>query len=604
MPKAKGAILRLVLVGLVGLTALAGPPANLARAAAAPEQVLPDSTIFFLKVADVTALREAFKQSQYGQLWNDPAMAEIRADVSEKLQSSSDAVKEKLGVTLKELLELPQGALAVAVIGREDPNVPISVAIIADAGENADKLSEVLVNSNKRAEESGAKVSVETFQDNPLHVIAPPEQANNDGDTPPPPPLVWTRSDSVFYIGSDVDAIKDLVTNAGGRSSGALGAEENYTKTLKKVDGDTAHAVWFLDIGKLVKLVTRVGAKGAEAQAQQIEFLLQELGVNGLKSAGGSVALNAGNYNSVTKTFFNAPAPVQGLLKLFSFPPIAMRPEPWVPATVASYQSFSWDLDNAYNALNDLVNKFQPGMLNVLEQQLVGPEGGQPLSFQNDIFGPLGNRITMISDFKKPIQEDSQRVVVAIALDDARAFQGTLDRILAMVNANPKKRDFQGTTILDFDLPELPNQGGAQVSVKGPVSVAIANDTLYATTDGSLLEQVLRPGAVPLSESSAYQTVAKELPEQVSGMTFVRPDEQARLSYDMLKSGNFQKAIRQAIEAGRQGKPGPEIPQLIDPNKLPDFEVFAKYLTLGGSYSVMDDDGFTQTGFSLRKTNP
>lgn len=605
MPKVKGAILRLALVGWVGLTGLVGLPANPARAATPPEQVLPDSTLFFLKVADVPALREAFKQSQYGQLWNDPAMAGIRADLSEKLQSSSNSLKEKLGVTLKELLELPQGALAIAVIGRDDPKVPISLAIIADAGKNADKMAEVLTRSNKQAEQNGAKVTVETFNNNPLHVITPPDQAGGDDKTPPPPPVVWTRADSVFFLGSGVDAVKDLVSNAGGRGSNSLGGGEDYVKTLAKVGGDTAHAVWFLDIAKVIKLATKAGSRGAEAQAQQIEFLVRELGINGLKSAGGSVTLNTSNYNSLTKTFFNAPAPAQGLLKLFSFPPIAMRPESWVPATVASYQSFSWDLDNAYNALNDLVNKFQPGMLNVLEQQLVGPEGGQPLSFQKDIFGPLGNRITMISDFKKPIKEDSQRVVAAIALDDAKAFQNTLNRILEIARATPKKRDFQGTTIFDFELPELPNQGGVQAPrIKGPVSVAIANDTLFMTTDGELLEQILRPGAVPLSESSAYQTVAKELPEKVSGMTFVRPDEQARLSYDMLKSGQFEKAIKQAVEAGRQGKPGPEIPQLIDPNKLPDFEVFAKYLTLGGSYSVMDDDGFTQTGFSLRKNNP
>ena len=89
---------------------------------------------------------------------------------------------------------------------------------------------------------------------------------------------------------------------------------------------------------------------------------------------------------------------------------------------MASYQSLSWDLDNAYNAINDLVNKFQPGMLNVLEQQLAGPEGGQPLSFQKDIFGPLGDRITMISDFKKPIKEDSQRVLVGVALEDCQGL--------------------------------------------------------------------------------------------------------------------------------------------------------------------------------------
>ena len=135
--------------------------------------------------------------------------------------------------------------------------------------------------------------------------------------------------------------------------------------------------------------------------------------------------------------------------------------------------------------------------------------------------------------------------------------------------------------------------------------MAVAKDSVYLTTDATLLEQVLRPGVVPLSDSSAFQTVSKEFPEKVSGMSFIRPDEQARLSYDMLKSGQFEKAIKQAMEASRQqGREVPELPQLIDPAKMPDFEVFAKYLTLGGSYSVMDDDGFTQTSFSLRNANP
>ncbi|MBN9121446.1 MAG: hypothetical protein J0I06_20220, partial [Planctomycetes bacterium] len=82
------------------------------------------------------------------------------------------------------------------------------------------------------------------------------------------------------------------------------------------------------------------------------------------------------------------------------------------------------------------------------------------------------------------------------------------------------------------------------------------------------------------------------------------PDEQARLTYDMFKSGRFEQAVKQGMAASRPGQPVPEIPQLVDPAKMPDFEVFAKYLTLGGSYSVMDDDGFVQTGFSLPKANP
>jgi hypothetical protein len=118
-----------------------------------------------------------------------------------------------------------------------------------------------------------------------------------------------------------------------------------------------------------------------------------------------------------------------------------------------------------------------------------------------------------------------------------------------------------------------------------------------------LLEQVLRPGNSSLAESSSYQNVAKEFPEKMSGMSYVRPDESARLSYDMVKNGSFAKAIQQGM-AARQARDFPDLSKLIPVDKLPEFSVFAKYLSLGGSSSLMDDDGFTMTGFTLRHANP
>lgn len=611
MRMAKRAILRLALVGLVGLSGLSGPGAKLARAAAPPEQVLPESTVLLLKVNDVNTLREAFRKSQYGQLWNDPALKDFREDLASKMKDASITLKEKVGVTLEELLELPQGGLAVAAIPQDDPKLPIALAIIADAGKNAEKMTEVMNRSTKQAEEAGSKVSTETVQGITLHVIQPPpapEKKEDDGKPEPPrPPLVWGNSGGLFYLGSNPGVVKDMVTNAGGRSTGALANVDSFIKTEAKLGSKDSQIFWFLDIGKVIKLATKASARGGEAQAQQVEFLINELGVNGLKSVGGTLALNIGNYNSLTKTFFLAPTPMQGLLKLFSLPPVKLTPEPWVPATVASYQSLSWDLDNAFNAINDLVNKFQPGMLNVLEQQLAGPEGGQPLSFQKDIFGPLGDRITVISDFKKPIKEDSQRALMGIALEDAKAFQNTLNRVIELAGSTPAKREFQGTTIYDFDvstnIPNAPGAGNIQ-PFKGPISLAIAKDTLFLTTDTTLLEQILRPGVVPLAEGANYQTVAKEIPPKVSGMTFVKPDEQARLSYDMLKSGQFEKAILQGMAAQRGGQAPADLPKIINPDKLPEFSVFAKYLTLGGSYSITDDDGLVATGFTLQRNNP
>ncbi len=611
MHTAKRAIFHWVLIGCLGFFPSLVLPVHRAQAAAPPERILPDTTVFLLKLDNVKSFGEAFRGSQYGQLWNDPALKDFRDELGHKLAETTKSLKEKIGVGLNDLIQLPQGSLAVAAIvkdvkgdeGAAAAGLPVVITLMADAGENEKKMLEILERSTKQGEDSGAKVATESFNGLTLHIVQFPQQepkeADKDKPKPQPtPPLIWTNAGSLFFIATDLDVAKDLVAHREGRDN-ALAATEAYTKTQAKTDSAKAQAIWYLDINKLIKLVIKASSKDAE---NQTDVLVQQLGVYGLKSVGGCLTFGAGNYDSLTKTFVHAPKPVQGLLKVFSLPPISLRPESWVPATVASYQTISFDLDNAFTALNDIVNKFQPGMVNLVEQQLVGPNGGQPLSFQNDLFGPLGDRITVISDFKKPIKEDSQRMLVAVSLEDTKGFQSTLSRLLEIAGAAPEKREFQGTTIYDFSV-NLPNQAAAAPQAfKGPISVAVAKDTFFVTTDTTLLEQVLRPGNPTLADSTAFQSVAKEYPEKASGLSYVRPDESARLSYDLIKSGKFGNAIQQATAS--RGREMPDLGKIIPADKLPDFSVFAKYLSLGGGFSSMDDDGFTLTGFTLRRPGP
>jgi hypothetical protein len=618
MHKAKRAKRRLALVGLLGLfgAAIAAAPA---RAAAPPERVLPDSTVLLFKINDAKAFREGFRGSHYGQLWHDPAMKDFRDDIGQKIEDLTKTLKEKVGVNLSELLELPQGPVSIAVLSRDDPKVPIAVAVLADAADNKDKMADVLNKATKQAEGAGAKSAQEAFNGLTIHVLREPpddkpkekEQAKGE-DKDPDISLAWTQADGVFYFGvgspgSEVDVVKDLTAHREGRDN-ALASNDSFNKTQVKTEFGKAQLVWFLDVAKVIKLAIKASAKGNEGQIQQNEVLLQTLGLDGLKSIGGSFNFSAGRYDSLSKTFFLAPKPIQGLLKVFSFPPAHIRPEAWVPATVASYQSLSWDFNQVYDAVDQVVNQFQPGMLNLLQQQLVGPNGGAPLDFKKDFFGPLGKRVTLISDFKKPIKEDSQRMLLAVALQNAKAFQDTLSRLFEITQSSPKKREFQGTTIYDIELPNMPNPNAAGAQpFKGTISFAVAKENFFVTSDTALLEQVLRPGNANLEENAAFQSVAKEVPERVSGMTFVRPEESIRLIYDLIKSGQYEKAMQQALGANARGPRPQQLPpigKVIANEKLPDFSVIAKYLTLSGSYSLMEDDGFTMTGFTLKRQGP
>ena len=595
------AALRLALAGCLGLAGLFVAAAEV-RAAAPPENTLPDSTFVFLKVKNAEGIRTAFRQSQLGQLWADPALKPFKDDLVEKLDEGNKTLKERLGVTFGDLLEMPQGTCSIAVTAKEDAENPVALLVTLDAGKNAGSLADVIGRIVKQGEESGAKVAKEEFKGLSIQTVTPPKAKDKDKDDDKagdrsPPPLSWTRDGSVFTFGTDLESVKDLVAHASGREN-SLAANENFASSVKKL-GSESHILWYIDLNKVLKLVPKLGARGNNPDAfQQFETFSQVLGINGLKAAAGTYSLNSGDFDTVSKIYVLAPQPLVGLLKLFPMPKVNLRPEPWVPASVASYQTFSWDLDTAFTNLNDLANMFQPGALNALEQQIVGPNGGEPINFKKDIFDPLGDRITIISDFKKPITEDSQRALVGVALEDAEGFQATLTKLINLAGASPKKRDFQGTTIYDFDIPEIPNNP----QLKGPIGVAIAKNTLFVAMEPTLLEQVLRGGSQSLAESAQFQTVAKELPDRSSTLSYTRPDESARASYEMIKSGQFEKALQGAAAGG-----GPDLSQItkfINKDKLPEFSVFAKYLSQGGGYTTMDDDGVTFTNFTLRKTNP
>ena len=113
--------------------------------------------------------------------------------------------------------------------------------------------------------------------------------------------------------------------------------------------------------------------------------MLQITGINGLKSAGGSFALNSGAYDSLNKVYFPGPRAVAGHPQaVHRCPRSASAPSPGSPPTSRQLlDSLSWDLDGAYNAaINDLVNQSsQPGACSrwSSSKQLVGPNGGEPL---------------------------------------------------------------------------------------------------------------------------------------------------------------------------------------------------------------------------------
>ncbi|RLS80942.1 MAG: hypothetical protein DWI00_00035 [Planctomycetota bacterium] len=584
---------RLSAVTAVMLAAVVAPVG-----AASIEETLSKNTLLFARITNAKALREAFEQTQFGRLIEDPALKPIRADVAKNLEKFSADVKSAAGVTLSELLTLPTGPMHIAVIPGTNEKVPVGFYASLDAGDKASAFTDAMSKLIKFGTEKGSKVSTETFNEVSISVIT--SEIKDDDGKATTTTFALAKTGTVFHLGTSVDVLKSVIKGAGADN---LASSDDYRKAVTKFRPGS-QIQFFANVPATIKVIVKAAAANvdnAAVDAQQIETIVNMLGLNGIKAAAGSITLNDTTFDVVSSTSLLLAKPVDGLLKVFKLKPSKMEPEAWVPANLVSYQSLGWDLDTAYTAINDIVNMFQPGLLNVLEQQLVGPNGGDPLSFQKDLFGPLGNRITIISDLTKPIKADSQRTLVGVALEDSAVFTKTLQKLFDLGGLEPKKREFQGTTIFEIE-PNLPQAGGVNVD-SGPLSIAIAKDTLFITSEVTLLESVLRGGAPKLADSAAYKAVAKFYPAMPTSISFTAAEEAARSAYDMIKQGQLDVALDAA--AGQAGqKDAPDVDNLFDIKKLPDYSVFAKFLTNTGGFSTVDDDGVTAVQFSLRKANP
>lgn len=583
--------IRLATVVLAGLGALAG-----SLSAASIEESLPKNTLVFARITNAKGLREAFKASQIGQMIQDPALKSIREEVEKNLEKMSAEVKNAAGQTLEALLEMPTGEMILAVVPKSDEKVPAGFYASLDAGPSEATFAEALEKLVKFGSDKGAKVSTETFNNVSISVITSEIKGEN-GETMKSNFAV-ARTGAIFHVADTADTLKGVIKGAGADNLASL---EDFKKAAAKaIEGSQIR--YFANVPAILKIGIRAvsaNVDNAAVDAQQIESIVSMIGLNGLKAISGSISLNDSKFDAVANTTLHLNKPTEGLLKVFTLKPSKMEPESWVPANVLSYQSLGWDFDTAYNAINEIANMFSPGILNVLEQQLVGPNGGEPLSFQKDIFGPMGSRVTIVSDVVKPIKEDSQRMIVGVALDDSATFSKTLLKLFELAGQEPKKREFQGTTIYEIE-PELPAAGGVNID-SGALSIAVAKDTLFVTSNVTLLESVLRGGYAKLADSATYKAVAKNFPGSTSSISFTATEDSARATYEMLKAGSLEAAADAA--AGRlPGAPNLDLP--FDVKKLPDFSVFAKYLSNGGGYSTTDEDGVTSTQFLLRKSGP
>ena len=573
--------------------------------------LLPHDTLVLVSIPNAKQLAEKFQDTAMGRLANDP---EIKPLVSHLYGSASEAyaaVEEQVGVPLEELLNLPQGEIALAIVAPEKGR-PSAVALF-DGGENPETARELIERGFKAMEADGAKKTSEKVGDVSLTIF---QLTDN------PDPLVYFEKDGAFVACTNLEVARLLLAIWNGEQTTTLADNPQFATIMKRSRGtkdEPAQFLWYADPIKFARASTRDSFSATAGLA-----VLPALGLDGLQAIGGGFVLATEDFDSIAYLHVLLDNPRAGVLKMLAVESGPAKPERWVPADAASYVTLHWDTEKTYQELSVLFDSFrgEEAWSKMVEKNVNEPTG---VDLKTDILMALDGRVTYVSQFERPIAVNSEARLVAFKLKDAALFQQTLDKLNAKFPGRMERKPYGGGEYYvlvpteeqlarrerQAERRNTPREDGTPRGTRIETrpfepGCAIVGDYFMIVNQTSFLETAIRTkssAAESLADQLDFKLIASKVKRMAGGnkpavLTFNRPEEAMRMLYDLATAENTRTVLTEQSERSGFFR---SLNGALQTNPLPPFSVIQKYLAPGGGMLVDDETGMHYTGFTLRR---
>ena len=534
--------------------------------------MLPKDTLAFFTISDVPEFRQKWDKTSVGQLLHDPKLKPFLDDVEKKIDEASKNMENETGVSIADLLEVPQGELTIALL--EKPARKLSFVFMLEFGKNKATIEKLLKKFDEALEKEQAEHTTEEIEKIAVHVytLKNPEPDN------PFKTITYFTDESFLVFSTEIEAIKEVLERWEGDSDDSLADNDQfkYIQSKCKLESGEPLLKWYINpIGLIQSGITM--AQATIPQAGLAAAFLPMFGVDGWKGWGGTLDFDEGEFEGVSNSFIFAENP-KGLMGVFLFPETQLVPPKWVPADIGSYNAANWNIAGAYTSIETLVDSFQGrGATGRFLDQIA--EQGPMVHAKKDIIDHLDGKIHILQSEAKDSDDDAPptpQVLAAFGLKDPAKIKKTLAAAAKSAASNLETREFNGETIYEIFTPNSDQS----------VSIAVTEGQLIITNDTPLLEGVMRGqsgGRAALIDSSEYKRISKYFPSKTSMVSFQRSEAQFKTYYNLLrKSDNFIDGI--------------------DVSKLPPFEAISKYFQPSGSYTIPDKKGAKSVAYSLKRS--
>jgi len=553
--------MRRFLLALLGVYVL-----QAAAAAQGYDQLLPDSTIFYLSVEDLSRTKSRFEEGTLGALWKDPAVQTFAEKPRKEWNDWIEETREKDGVTPEDILGILAGQAAVAVLPTEGGD-DADLLILGDIGDHEDKARDVMRRlERKLVDEKDFAREEEEFRG-----VTITRYHKEKSETEEEKNSCWLMDGHLFALGSSVDALKRLLVRKDGGAEDSLAAREPYQKMRARLGG-RADVVAYLDGANLIKTLQAGGDLDEEATR-----IAGALGVLAIDAVGVEAMIEPSAVS--LRAYIAITGEKRGLLRLFAAKNSHLMPPKFAPPDADGAGAIALDFADLWQEARTVMDKISPGLTGMLDAQLAQMKQATGVDLAADLVGSLGTELSYYT--KLPSGKDLEtppgiptsmlaampQTVMALQVKDPERMDRAVTMLTALAGPMLTPLEYLGSKMWII-------QTGSDVT---PAIALLPDRFLFGLRADDVKEVVSRYG-----KEDTKGLIDRE--------EFARALENAPAERISISVQNEAKAIRHSLlfswlNVMQQGQAP------LDLGALPSLEVLQQYLGLSTTYLVNEEDG-------------
>jgi hypothetical protein len=450
--------------------------------------------------------------------------------------------------------------------------------------------------------------------------------------------------DDLLVIGNHEAVCQQILQRylAGGAGEESLAQLPTYRRVMERVQSEAGGMApqirWFIEPFGYTE-VLRAAQVGPRKRRKDMLAILKAQGFDAVQGLGGWVHLATDEHEILHRTFIFAPGQpgdvsrFQLAARMLEFPNHQQWSWPnWIPRELSTATSFRIKSREAFENSRTLIDAIagDEDFFEDLLASIKDDPNGPKIDVRKDFVAHLGEQVTVISDHTFPITPQSDRMLVAVAVDNESAVRDTVHRALVS-DPDARKLEVEGYTVWEIVDHKDEAAPDLTLSIDGidPVgqppaaedeeeerilrnsAITVAHGQFLVATHVELLRRVLAqlPDDDRLALSEDVQLVDTHLRRLGAGedslRSFSRTDEEYRPTYELIRQGKMPES-ESLLGRCLNRLLGPEDPdvlrqQKIDGSRLPDFQAVRRYLGPAGVFMRSEQDGWYVSGLLLDK---